>query len=332
MRLFMSFMLMAVINLTVTAGDGIDEIMKSASLGWAEYETMVSRCSGEVRVKATMVREPDIHDTNHSIVTIKQTAFGCIKSTHNGPSGDKSRSPPRQVICVNPKYCFSLVMKTESNSAWLMDQCLPSDDGSGLSSARIPLRTMVSRNILQGISIGTKKLSDLVHYPHYKLLSMSKISHNTLEAYKLVFDCHHAASELPYYFVQSGTVILIPSKNWVIASSEYIMKDSVATSRCSETYSYNQDLTPKKIDVFVESTLGAKYSSIFDYNLSAAANVSDSDFTLTAFGLPEPVGVTWEKPTPRYLFFLAAAAGFAVLVVLFRWLARRRRTAAVQPA
>jgi hypothetical protein len=50
----------------------------------------------------------------------------------------------------------------------------------------------------------------------------------------------------------------------------------------------------------------------------------ESKFRLSAFGLPEPAGVVWPRPTPRYLWFLSAAIGLAVLAIGFRWLSRRR--------
>jgi hypothetical protein len=53
--------------------------------------------------------------------------------------------------------------------------------------------------------------------------------------------------------------------------------------------------------------------------------VDEAEFTLTAFGLPEPVGMEpEEKPGRRYVWFLAAAAAFGLLTVGFRYLARRR--------
>jgi hypothetical protein len=49
----------------------------------------------------------------------------------------------------------------------------------------------------------------------------------------------------------------------------------------------------------------------------------DSDFTLAAYGLPEPVG--FEPKTPLYVWLLAVAAICFALTIGFRLLARRRR-------
>jgi len=54
------------------------------------------------------------------------------------------------------------------------------------------------------------------------------------------------------------------------------------------------------------------------------APMSDSDFRLTAFGLPEPGGV---RSTPLYIWMLGGAAVCFALYALFRFLASRKRPA-----
>ncbi len=60
-------------------------------------------------------------------------------------------------------------------------------------------------------------------------------------------------------------------------------------------------------------------------NLEEAADPPPvEEFTLSAFGLPEPVGVTWKKPTPTYVRILVAAGACGGLALLFRYLSRRK--------
>lgn len=53
----------------------------------------------------------------------------------------------------------------------------------------------------------------------------------------------------------------------------------------------------------------------------------EANFRLSAFGLPEPVGVVWPSRTPAALWFILAAVGFAVVAVAVRWLLRSRTKA-----
>ncbi|HMP04644.1 MAG TPA: hypothetical protein PKC45_19320 [Gemmatales bacterium] len=51
-----------------------------------------------------------------------------------------------------------------------------------------------------------------------------------------------------------------------------------------------------------------------------------TDFTLSAFGLPEPYGVEWDRPTPWWLYALISAGVlFIVTVIVSFW---KRRLAA----
>ncbi len=48
-----------------------------------------------------------------------------------------------------------------------------------------------------------------------------------------------------------------------------------------------------------------------------------ADYRLSAYNLPEPEGVVWDKPTPTYVWLLAAAGVLGLLSVMFAWLKRR---------
>lgn len=64
-----------------------------------------------------------------------------------------------------------------------------------------------------------------------------------------------------------------------------------------------------------------------EYQLEVDDGVPTSEFTLSAFGLPEPMGV---KPLPKshaWLWLLMAAITAAALAILFSWLKRRRTKA-----
>jgi hypothetical protein len=54
-------------------------------------------------------------------------------------------------------------------------------------------------------------------------------------------------------------------------------------------------------------------------------NKTPSDFRLSAFGLPEPAGIPTKQRVPNYVWFLTAAISCALLAVVIRFLARRRR-------
>jgi hypothetical protein len=60
---------------------------------------------------------------------------------------------------------------------------------------------------------------------------------------------------------------------------------------------------------------------------SLDANFDYQRFQLSYYGLPEPEGVVWEKPTPSYVWYLSIAGGAAAIMFLCGWLLKRRAKA-----
>ena len=59
------------------------------------------------------------------------------------------------------------------------------------------------------------------------------------------------------------------------------------------------------------------------YQIDPLKKPNISEYTLTAFGLPEPVGVSWAKSTPIYVWILVASPIFAMGALFFSMLSRR---------
>ncbi|HMP01928.1 MAG TPA: hypothetical protein PKD86_06670 [Gemmatales bacterium] len=51
------------------------------------------------------------------------------------------------------------------------------------------------------------------------------------------------------------------------------------------------------------------------------------EFTLSAFGLPEPYGIEWERPTPWWLYAAISGGLLLFVVVLVRLWRRQPRVA-----
>lgn len=61
-----------------------------------------------------------------------------------------------------------------------------------------------------------------------------------------------------------------------------------------------------------------------DYEWEVNDSVPDAEFTLSAFGLPEPMGVEPPERSRTWLWLISAALGLVALALLFTWLKRRR--------
>ena len=126
-----------------------------------------------------------------------------------------------------------------------------------------------------------------------------------------------------YYYVDSRkSKKLMRSVKWHIDYNISIIMENYPVID-----SVNIKMLGKRIDV---SNSGIGNSINYEikrwYKCEIDRHVPDSEFTLSAFGLPEPVGVEWGRKTPVYVWLFLAAGVLGVLALGLRWLAHRRRT------
>ena len=133
----------------------------------------------------------------------------------------------------------------------------------------------------------------------------------------------HISNENIYYFVDSR-------KSKKLARS-VIWHIDYQISSLMENYPIVDSMTIKMSGKRIDLARSGMESSInYEirrwYKCEINRHVPDSEFTLSAFGLPEPVGVEWERRTPVYVWLLLAAGVLGLLALVLRWLAHRRRT------
>ncbi|VTT99374.1 unnamed protein product [Gemmataceae bacterium] len=78
----------------------------------------------------------------------------------------------------------------------------------------------------------------------------------------------------------------------------------------------------------VGDPLDQRSHKIYQFTDYSDAPVPDEVFTLSHYGLPEPVGVAAPKRVPNTVWFLLAAAGCGVAAAGLRYAARRRSSPA----
>jgi hypothetical protein len=133
--------------------------------------------------------------------------------------------------------------------------------------------------------------------------------------------------------VVAGWVVLDPEAGWCIREQLYHRKYSDGLEECRSKYDYSVASSGYPIVRKIHLTCEGRTDKGEMYRIEAVTNLEltesdgppESEFTLSAFGLPEPVGVVWEKKTPVYVWLLVAAGVLGMLALLFRWLARRRQ-------
>lgn len=143
-------------------------------------------------------------------------------------------------------------------------------------------------------------------------------------------------------FLQSGYVDVDSAHHFRPTRFEYHTTNSKMTATTTGTVEYGSStewpviraasVSNRSVSQLKGTILGKEVTTY--KNVRYNEPVDEDEFWLTHYRLPEPIGVVRETSTPTFVWLLVAAAGFAGVAVLFRWLARRnnpRNPAPVQP-
>jgi hypothetical protein len=250
---------------------------------------------------------------------------------------------PKLLICSlgNPHYLAKIdLSKSDSGNAVLHNYTpLPGDMG-GLSPFEF-----VFMETSRHFSYGAIPLRQAVSDPSFKV---TKVANETQNGEELIRVDHiynyisHRGGDADLHERKHGTLWLDPSRCWCIrrskVSSEVTIRGERSSDKEAEVVCETID-HPSGFPILKSVTEHFKIfqykikrtseaTSKIEYELEVNDSVPDSEFTLSAFGLPEPGSEPVKKSIPLYVWILVAAGVCAVLAVGFRYLARRRRLSA----
>jgi hypothetical protein len=117
-----------------------------------------------------------------------------------------------------------------------------------------------------------------------------------------------------------------PEEAWVCRGQRWWNQKKPKEFELEHVYSYENmegiDFPVlKRIDAWVpdekspDNRRHRNWTEILEFRL--ASPFPDSDFRLSAFGLPEPQGVVWSKPARTWIWLLVGAAAAGIFAVAF---------------
>jgi hypothetical protein len=257
----------------------------------------------------------------------------------------KSQSPTepgyRSVTIVNPHYLFE-ARSQPNQSNWVIRGNVTlfstdATDSSNINSTSIDdIRRKEGRRLVSEPSM----IRHLQYSTTEGLLSVMQKSNFVVNRFLNSPDnigCKrieysYGAKELP----SSGWLDLDPTKGWSLREVSITETGTGVTSIGNTKYSV--DVYPGDLPLltgYTSSSVIKRDGKVIRDIISEAKitpepgrSTQESDYSLTAYGFPEPEGVVWKKPIPLYVWLLAGAAAFALIALVCRWLLRRRSKSA----
>lgn len=136
-----------------------------------------------------------------------------------------------------------------------------------------------------------------------------------------------------------ATYFFSPAEGWICRGMQGLTDDKASVTR-EEIYTYGppgaEPYPPlQRIEVWIKDPSKpnpVRRTSITDITeFEHHKPFPESDFTLTAFGLPEPYGVVWKTGPPWYLWFIGSGVAFLAFGWYFKRRVQRRATTAPYP-
>jgi hypothetical protein len=288
---------------------------------WKDYEAFSHGLQGTARVRE--IRNGKPHEFTFRLKQNRECALTIYPNNRD----------PLLSLCTlaNPRYSARIsCRKSDLGNAVLRDYRLPGDL-SGLSAFEVAfIRTSLH------FCCALKPLREAVSDPSFKVTKIVKETQNGQELIQI--DYIYPRERKGYRMQERGSLWLDPSRCWCIRKSKLSGESTVGGERSLDI---EREVACETIDhpsgfpilkSVTEQNKGFQHkikrsnegTTKTDYEWEVNDKVPDSDFTLTAFGLPEPGSEPVKKPIPLFVWMLVAAGVCAALAFGFRYLARRR--------
>jgi hypothetical protein len=310
--------------------------LKEAPLRWEEY----ARMSGELQGVLSVSYKGTLGDYQADARSeFKTNGRGKIlKVSGKGSRGGKVENEAEEVFAFNPRYAFELRRKSP-DSPWVVTNYLERREDTDLGK--------VARRIdgyLKAVNLGVRlgpaseSLAEVVRKPEFRIGGCRKVQTDGEELVEVAFT--YSRKDGPYQQSLSGKLLFDPRRYWCWRSGDMQQTGDIVsgTLKLRGTQSENAGERPPLSRVWEydgdwvslkEPGVRNRQKIRWEVTLSQPTSLpADEEFRLSAFGIREPVGVVWEKPTPTYVWILVAAGVAAALAFGFRYLARRGRAAA----
>jgi len=298
----------------------IEAFLREAPPKWLDYEKKAKDLQGLATVR---VQRGDTSATSFSSVELRHNNDCSLLFGRTGIG-----ESPDAVFAFNTKYSFAL-KGSEAAKSWKITKLEMDKErlepvvATELQAARDVIAIMVMPH--------HRKLTELIARRSFRVTNATYIDHPPDQLVEIEFTNDHPPHEKPFCPIQGGTLRLDPQSYWVARSGDLRLRypsfdmrvHFVSTSRSGE----KALPVPVKYEEWRE-IVGQPPSKrqywLREFDLKQLSTLPpENEFTLTAFGLPEPPGVTWKKPTPWWLWTSLGGIAMLVLGAGLGWLRKR---------
>jgi len=307
-----------------------DRFANEAPREWEKYRVRAARFQGTytwaVTFNSNKPGVPARRERTEKHYEFKQRE-GCALFLEESIEEKNEKASETWARVSNPRYGFE-VRRRHAAGPWTVSH-LDTDLTNGLSfPAPSTFVEMVSTYPCSFASIN-RRLRIVVKEPGFELKRVTHVKRDGESLAKMEFAY---MPEDPFHIpLRGGWVLYDPAHYWIIREYDVQMdwpapQGAVSQGTIASALQYQDadDGFPiiKRIAQKIRISSFVDNDNSFDFDIREG-DVPESDFVLSAFGLPEPPGFEGKRPTRWYLWVGLAGIGCLVLSAVFAWRKRR---------
>ena len=287
-------------------------LQSEAPQAWSRYYTMAIRLQGSVTVKATT--EPPRTSKVEAIMEFKQGLRGALAKTRQVSSAKHHETPEWELSGANSKYRFNL--HRVGDGGWRLTHVSTDLITEPQARPSLSVTNWIKGCVAAPIAINYNLKDDwpaMLSSSDFRMLSAAVIQEGLIELVKVEFEVQWKPSETNLIrVVGRGRVWFDPNHLWVMRKCEYRHQRGPKGRTYDHMANYEYQITDAEFPLLKRLMVqnfdaNGKLESLETSDFSLAlADVDESEFTLSAFGLPEPHGVGSPQSTRWWLWLLLA--------------------------
>lgn len=281
--------------------------LKEAPKKWQEYARFAARLQGSTKGVDEYIKP--FRPSQKGRWEIKQNKECALVSIEYPKKGQVVR----ELLAINPNYGFRL-MRNDAAKDWVLTG-LEKENLESIQFAGMPVSKLVSDTAMLLFAIHGRQLQALLDHPQFNVISAEQVKRGGRDLVQVDFDFPHDSNEVPFYPIRSGSIWLDPNEYW--CATEYNVRGEWGNGNqtCHMTREFKNVSGKPVLQSEVATEIAdppykpdgpGEFRRTIYYELNEPKNLpGDDEFTLTAFGLPEPF--LGQKPTTRWYFWFGLA-------------------------
>jgi hypothetical protein len=317
--------------------------LSEAPAKWQEYRELAKKLQGQAKAHLLLEHQNRVLKKGKYTWQFKQNLACARLFESRWDNDEEAKRQERKLVqwekieACNTKYSFYLRQGTAADG-WVLGklalkpETLPGADPEKLSKD-------IYRHVAGAFDFLGGHMTEMLDHREFSVIKADWVDHDGRRVVRLEALVVPKVRFPPEKDLVPATMILDPDRYWCCLGeqADYVTK----TGQRAVFTSQNEVGTgSQKIPIIKRRSLQftfkdsegkpvGTWQSVSDFDLYEDSAVPESEFTLTAFGLPEPQGIEWPKPTRWWLW--GTAAGLAMIVasgIAARFVRRRQQARA----